>query len=55
MSSSSPGCNDADEMSSRGKIGTPLAHGSIIELDARLLARDCLKAIGKEMGMGPGY
>lgn len=36
---------------SRGKIGTSTSNGQALELDARSLARVCLKIVGGEMGM----
>lgn len=39
---------------SSGTIGVSPQKGDVVELDARLLARDCLRAIGQEMGMGLG-
>lgn len=39
---------------SRSKIGTSTPSGQASELDARSLARMCLKIVGEEMGMGVG-
>jgi len=44
---------DAD--TSRGQIGTSIPNGQALELDARSLARECLKIIGGEMGVGIGH
>ena len=41
---SSEDCVDAD--TSVGNIGAPLVSGSAFELDARSLARECLKFLG---------
>lgn len=35
-----------------GQIGSSATNGKALELDARALARECLKLVGKEMGMG---
>ena len=43
---------DADR--SRGKAGTSVPNGKALELDARSLARQCLRLMGQEMGMGLG-
>jgi len=39
----------------RGNIGTSTSSGQALELDARSLARMCLKIVGGEMGMGVGH
>ena len=51
-SSPSPGGEHDDADASRGKIGTSVSNGKALELDARSLARECLKTIGQELGMG---
>ena len=37
---------------SQGKIGTSVSNGKALELDARSLARECLRTVGQELGMG---
>jgi hypothetical protein len=40
---------------SGSKIGASVTNGKALELDARSLARECLRLIGQEMGMGLGH
>ena len=35
---------------SQGRIGAPEGDGKVVEVDARALAKECLRVLGKEMG-----
>jgi len=47
-------CVDHVDITSRGKTEKLASNEKVLELDARALARECLKLIGKEIGMGIG-
>ena len=34
----------------QGRIGAPEGDGKVVEVDARALAKECLRVLGKEMG-----
>jgi hypothetical protein len=38
------------EMVSKGRIGAPEGDGKVVQVDARALAKECLRVLGKEMG-----
>lgn len=46
----SPLVGGRDPGESRGRIGAPEGDGKVVEVDARALAKECLKVLGKEMG-----
>ena len=50
VASPSVGGRDAGEKGVQGRIGVPEADGKVVEVDARALAKECLKVLGKEMG-----
>ncbi|KAF7985483.1 hypothetical protein HWV62_5261 [Athelia sp. TMB] len=53
-SPSSPRTKGTSSVTPHSTIGVSPQNGIAVELDARTLARDCLRAIGQEMGMGLG-
>jgi len=38
------------ERGAEGRIGAPEGDGKVVEVDARALAKECLRVLGKEMG-----
>lgn len=38
------------EMGLQSRIGAPEGDGKVVEVDARGLAKECLRVLGKEMG-----
>lgn len=41
---------DQGERGAEGRIGALEGDGKVVEVDARALAKECLRALGKEMG-----
>ena len=50
VSVANPLVGGRDPGESRGRIGAPEGDGKVVEVDARALAKECLKVLGKEMG-----
>lgn len=44
------GVRDQGERGTQGRIGVPEGGGKVVEVDARGLAKECLRVLGKEMG-----